>query len=182
MRFFDPDNVATATGGRWLTPPTGVAPLRGVGIDTRGDIDGRVFVAIRGANHDGHDFLGPATAGGARVLVVDRQPAAERLDPAVAVLLVDDTRRALGELATAWRQTLTTTTVVAVTGSCGKTTVKSLLENVLSRRLVGTAAPRSFNNDIGVPLAILAADRLDQYLVLEIGTLNEYLKRVLVSE
>jgi UDP-N-acetylmuramoyl-tripeptide--D-alanyl-D-alanine ligase len=78
----------------------------------------------------------------------------------------------LGRLAAAWRQTLTQTVVIAVTGSCGKTTVKSLLDTVLSRQLAGRAAPRSFNNDIGLPLAILAARPDDEYLVLEIGANN----------
>jgi UDP-N-acetylmuramoyl-tripeptide--D-alanyl-D-alanine ligase len=89
--------------------------------------------------------------------------------PGAAVLLVDDTRRALLRLASAHRATLAHTTVIAVTGSCGKTTVKSLLDAVLSTRLRGRAAPRSFNNDVGLPLAILAADPDDDYLVLEIG-------------
>jgi UDP-N-acetylmuramoyl-tripeptide--D-alanyl-D-alanine ligase len=165
MSFFTPDNVATITGGRWATAPAGNEPLRGVGIDTRDDLDGRVFVAIRGATHDGHDFTAAAT--GARVLVVDRVPV--EAPTTAGVLLVDDTRLALGRLAAAWREALTQTVVIAVTGSCGKTTVKSLLDTVLSSRLAGRAAPRSFNNDIGLPLAILAADPDDRYLVLEIG-------------
>ncbi len=169
MSFFTADNVATVTGGRWMTPPAGDEPLRGIGIDTRADLDGRAFVAIRGATHDGHDFL--AMASGARVLVVDRAPPARQLDArtTAGVLLVNDTRAALGRLAAAWRQALTKTVVIAVTGSCGKTTVKSLLDAVLSKRLAGCTAPRSFNNDIGLPLAILAARADDRYLVLEIG-------------
>ncbi len=169
MSFFSPLNVATATGGRWLTPPADDTPLCGVGIDTRNDLHGRVFVAIRGATHDGHDFLSAATAAGARMLVVDRARGLPAPGGTAGVLLVDDTRAALGRLAAGWRQTLTNTTVIAVTGSCGKTTVKSLLDTVLSRRFAGTAAPQSFNNDIGLPLAILAADIDDRYLVLEIG-------------
>ena len=169
MSFFTADNVATVTEGRWITPPAGDEPLRGVGIDTRADLEGRAFVAIRGATHDGHDFLGKAT--GARVFVVDREPAAGQLGAktTAGILLVNDTRAALGRLAGAWRQALAKTVVIAVTGSCGKTTVKSLLDAVLSTRLAGRAAPRSFNNDIGLPLAILAARADDRYLVLEIG-------------
>jgi len=169
MSFFTADNVATVTGGRWIVAPAGDGPLRGVGIDTRTDLDGRAFVAIRGATHDGHDFLAKAT--GARVLVVDRELNAAQLGARTTsgVLLVNDTRAALGQLAAAWRQTLTRTVVIAVTGSCGKTTVKSLLDTVLSSRLAGRAAPQSFNNDIGLPLAILAARADDRYLVLEIG-------------
>jgi len=169
MSFFTAQKVATVTAGRWITPPASDEPLRGVGIDTRADLEGRAFVAIRGATHDGHDFLTKAT--GARVLVVDREPVAGQLGArtTAGILLVNDTRAALGQLAGAWRQTLAKTTVIAVTGSCGKTTVKSLLDAVLSKRLAGCTAPRSFNNDIGLPLAILAARADDHYLILEIG-------------
>ena len=141
MSFFTADDVATVTGGRWMTPPAGDEPLRGVGIDTRADLDGRAFVAIRGATHDGHDFL--TMASGARVLVVDREPPERQPDAqtTAGVLLVDDTRAALGRLAAAWRQALTKTVVIAVTGSCGKTTVKSLLDAVLSRQ-IGRASCR----------------------------------------
>ncbi len=168
MSFFTPDIVAAVTGGRWLTRPTRDGPLRGVGIDTRGDLNGKAFVAIRGERYDGHDFLGRARAAGARVLLVHREPPTG-LRPAAGTLLVDDTRKALGRLAAAWRRTLTGTTVIAVTGSCGKTTVKQLLDAVLSTTRRGSAAPRSYNNDIGLPLAILAAEATHEYLVLEIG-------------
>ncbi len=172
MSFFTADNVAAVTAGRWITPAAGDEPLRGVGIDTRADLEGRAFVAIRGSTHDGHDFLAKAT--GARVLIVDREPGPGQLgaQTTAGILLVDDTRAALGQLAAAWRQTLSKTVVIAVTGSCGKTTVKSLLDTVLSSRLAGRAAPQSFNNDIGLPLAILAAGADDRYLVLEIGASN----------
>ncbi|MCH7798243.1 MAG: UDP-N-acetylmuramoyl-tripeptide--D-alanyl-D-alanine ligase [Planctomycetes bacterium] len=168
MSFFTPEIVAAVTGGRWLTRPARGGPLRGVGIDTRGDLDGRAFVAIRGERFDGHDFLDRARDAGARVLLVHKEPIAgtRRAD---GILLVDDTRTALGRLAAAWRRTLTGTTVIAVTGSCGKTTVKQLLDAVLSTARRGCAAPRSYNNEIGVPLAILAADPSHEYLVLEIG-------------
>jgi UDP-N-acetylmuramoyl-tripeptide--D-alanyl-D-alanine ligase len=168
MRPIAGDAFASAAGGRWLAAPPPALRLEGVGTDTRQDLSGRAFVALRGANHDGHDFLGQAAASGAVALVVDRAPPAAAAAPRPA-LLVDDTRRALLRLAAAHRATLARTTVIAVTGSCGKTTVKALLDAVLSTRLRGRAAPRSFNNDVGLPLALLAADPDDDYLVLEIG-------------
>lgn len=174
MSFLSPDEVAARTGGRWLTRPASGSALTGVGIDTRGDLQRKVFVAVRGERHDGHDYLRQAAAAGASVLIVHRHPSAGEGDlPAgVGILLVDDTRAALGRLAAAWRQTLSPTTVIAVTGSCGKTTVKKLLDEVLSGTRRGTAAPLSFNNDLGLPLAILAADPADEYLILEIGANN----------
>jgi len=82
---------------------------------------------------------------------------------------VDNTRKALGRLASAYRLTLVDTTVIAITGSAGKTTVKYLIDSVLSTKMRGTAAPKSFNNDIGVPLTILSATSSDKYLIIEIG-------------
>lgn len=167
-RFLTSENLANATGGTWLQRPAESAAYVGVGIDTRDDLTGCVFFAIVGANHDGHDFLQAAVDAGAKTLVVQR----EMLDlpPGAAVLLVDDTRLTLGALARGYRETLTSTTVIAITGSAGKTTTKSLLDTILSASLTGTCARKSFNNDIGVPLTILSASPIDQYLLLEVGT------------
>jgi UDP-N-acetylmuramoyl-tripeptide--D-alanyl-D-alanine ligase len=129
----------------------------------------RVFVAIRGETHDGHDHLAGAVDAGADLVVVHDERAARNLADNVGVILVDDTRLALGRLAAAYRQRLSQTVVIAVTGSVGKTTVKMLIDRVLSTSLRGRAAPKSFNNDIGVPLTILGADPLDEYIVVEIG-------------
>ncbi len=168
MRRIRGKDLAEATGGRWIGTPAPGRRVEGVGTDTRRDLAGRAFFALRGERHDGHDFLAQAAGAGAAILVVDRPPT--EAPPGAAVLLVDDTRQALLRLASAHRATLSHTTVIAVTGSCGKTTVKALLDAVLSTRLRGRAAPRSFNNDVGLPLAILAADHDDDYLVLELGS------------
>jgi UDP-N-acetylmuramoyl-tripeptide--D-alanyl-D-alanine ligase len=77
---------------------------------------------------------------------------------------------ALGDLAREYRRTLASARVIAITGSAGKTTTKHLLHAILRRKLTGTAAIKSFNNDIGVPLTILSANPHDQYLLLEAGT------------
>ncbi len=169
MSFFGPDELREACGGRWLCRPRdGGRPLAGIGTDTRQPLEGMAFIALRGERHDGHDYLEGAVAAGARVLVVERDPQVA-LPPRVGAVLVDDTRRALSRLAAAHRRGLSKTRVVAVTGSCGKTTVKMLIDAVLSSRYRGTAAPRSFNNGIGVPLTLLAARPDHEYLVVEIG-------------
>ena len=156
MSFLSPDEVAAGADGRWLTRPASGTALTGVGIDTRGDLQRKVFVAVRGERHDGHDYLPRAVAAGATMLVVHSQPSACVLPEGVGILLVDDTRAALGRLAAAWRQRLSHTRVIAVTGSCGKTTVKKLLDEVLSSTRRGTAAPGSYNNDIGLPTELPA--------------------------
>ncbi len=172
------ENLRAATGGRWIQPPPRLATLRGVGIDSRGDLTGRAFVAIRGRHFDGHDFVAGAAAAGARIVIVHRPPprlflqqtpaSCGRCPGGIGILLVDDTTAALGRLAS-WHRSTLTCTVVAVTGSAGKTTVKHLIGAVASTARRGRSAPKSFNNEIGVPLSILSAEPHDHFLVVEIG-------------
>ncbi len=180
MNFFEPDNLCRTTGGRWLHRPEGPIELEGVGIDSRLSLAGKAFVAIRGERYDGHDFAAEAARGvggvggvggfpGARLLIVERAEVARGVPRDVAVLVVDDTRRALGRMAHAYRRWWRATRVIAVTGSAGKTTVKTLIDAVLATTMSGGQAPKSFNNDIGVPLSILGNRPENAYLVLEIG-------------
>ncbi|MHC5023010.1 MAG: Mur ligase family protein, partial [Planctomycetota bacterium] len=170
MSGLSPENIRAATGGRWLVPPTRPRALVGVGIDTRANLVDHAFVAIRGDRHDGHEFVAAAAAGGAGLLVVEQDLDRPASPAGTAVLRVDSTRRALADLARAHRARLTGTTVIGVTGSAGKTTTKGLIHAVLSRSMSGSTAPRSFNNDLGVPLTILGAKASDRFLVVEIGT------------
>ncbi|MHC4305530.1 MAG: UDP-N-acetylmuramoyl-tripeptide--D-alanyl-D-alanine ligase, partial [Planctomycetota bacterium] len=168
MSFWHPENLCHHCHGRWLQAAARNGRLCGVGIDSRAELAHRVFVAIRGETHDGHDHLRQAAEAGASLMIVQRLPAGG-VPADVGVILVDDTREALGRLATAYREQLAGAVVVAITGSVGKTTVKMLIDRVLSTSLRGRAAPKSFNNDIGVPLTILGADPHDEYVVVEIG-------------
>jgi len=169
MSFFTPDNLQAVTNGRWLKRGDDQFILHGVGIDTRSDLTNKAYFAIRGQQHDGHDFLGDAVAAGAKMLFVDRDVDDGVLAHDVSIVKVDHCVTVLGRMARAYRQTLSSTKVIAITGSAGKTTTKRLIDAVLSGTLRGTAAPRSFNNDIGVPLSILRAEAKDNYLILEIG-------------
>jgi len=165
--FLSLAELAAATGAALRAGPA-VRPIVGVGTDTREDLSGRLFVALRGETHDGHDHLAAAVAAGAAALLVERTPEASGLGP-IPILTVADTRRALAALAAAWRDRLSLARCVAITGSGGKTTTRRLVEAVLSRRWSGTASPKSFNNDIGVPLTLLSARRDDRFLAIEIG-------------
>ena len=141
-------------------------------IDTRDDLSGACFVAIAGDRFDGHDFVAAAARGGAALAVIERPLSdAERsqLPEGFGVLRVASTRRALGQIAHAWRRSLRRLRVVAVTGSAGKTTTRRLLEGVLAKCGPTHASPKSFNNDIGVPLTLLATPDEARFLVAEVG-------------
>lgn len=176
MSFWSVDNLKGAMGGTWVSRCAAESVI-GLSTDTRTLKAGQAFLAIKGETFDGHEKLHDAAKAGAPLVVVD---SAERLKgglpDGVGVLKVGDTRRALLRLSAAYRRTLERTRVVAVCGSNGKTTTVRMLSAVLARggakenRWRGTASPRSFNNEIGVPLTILSAMPGDQYLICEIGT------------
>ncbi|MCA9285866.1 MAG: UDP-N-acetylmuramoyl-tripeptide--D-alanyl-D-alanine ligase [Phycisphaerales bacterium] len=169
MNFFDLDNLRQVANGRWLRRVDRSRAVEGVSIDTRELLDGRAFVAIRGERYDGHDYLADAVDGGASLVVVERAVPLDSVRIDVPVMQVDSTRRVLLRLASAYRQRLQGTRVIAVTGSSGKTTTRRLINAVLATRLRGTESPKSFNNDLGVPLTVLAASTTDKYLLVEIG-------------
>lgn len=161
MNFWTADNIRECTGGRWHVEPAGKpSTLAGVTTDSRAVAKGHVFIALTGEKFDGHDFLASAAASGAAVLVAsDAQKASAADVGKSAVLLVDDTLVALQRLAGAYRDHLRAcgTRVIAVVGSNGKTTTRSLIHTVLSAAFRGTQSPKSFNNHIGVPLTLLSA-------------------------
>ncbi len=160
--------IRQATGGKVITQIVGLEPaVRAVCTDTRQMKPQSLFVALRGENHDGHQYLDAAAAGGAIAALVDAPP--QQPPDGLLLIQVPDTRIAMGRLAASVRKSLRAK-VIAVGGSNGKTTTKHLIAAALSQRLRGTFSPKSFNNDIGVPLTIFAADASQDFLVLELGT------------
>ena len=139
-----------------MAPIPATAPaISVVCTDTRMLEPGCLFVAIRGDHHDGHNYLPEAAAKGAVAAIVQEAPA-EAL-PNLNLIRVADTRVALGKIATFARKKMGCK-VIAVAGSNGKTSTKYLINSVLATKLRGSMSPKSFNNDIGVPLTILPAD------------------------
>jgi len=135
--------------------------------DTRKPMHGGVFVALRGARFDAHEFLAAACENGARLLIVEQSQAG--LD--VAQIVVADTRIALGKLAAAWCAIWRAQggKLVALTGSNGKTTTKEMLASIL-RQVGSTLATRgNLNNDIGVPLMLAELDESHDFAVIEMG-------------
>jgi UDP-N-acetylmuramoyl-tripeptide--D-alanyl-D-alanine ligase len=140
--------------------------------DTRGLRRGSCFVALKGERFDGHAFIGDAARAGASFAVLESLPDAATLaalPEGFGLLRVASTRRALGQIAHAWRRSLLRLRVAAVTGSAGKTTTRRLLEGIFSAVGPTHASPKSFNNDIGVPLTLLSTPDEARFLVAEIG-------------
>ncbi len=135
--------------------------ISGITTDTRSVGSGDLFVAIAGETFDGNDFLGAAMEAGAAGVVTSRPDAA-----GVPRIVVTDTLVTLRDIA-AIRRNEMSIPVVAITGSSGKTATKDLLAAALPGCW---ASPRSFNNEIGVPLTVLGTPDDARYLVAEVGS------------
>jgi UDP-N-acetylmuramoyl-tripeptide--D-alanyl-D-alanine ligase len=152
--------IAVWTHGRLLG---GDAEITGVAIDTRKLQPGDLFVAIRGERADGHDYLDEAAARGAVAALVTR-----KVDSELPQVLVNDTELALGDLASAVRAQRDVR-VVGITGSNGKTTVKTLVASILSRHGRTHVSAGNFNNELGLPLSLLSMPQDTEYAVFEMG-------------
>lgn len=134
-----------------------------VSTDTRTIERGALFVALAGERFDAHNFCQQAVDAGAGALLVEK-----RLDVNVPQIVVSDTKLALGEFAS-WVHQACKTPTVAITGSCGKTTVKEMVASILQLKGKVLFTAGNFNNDIGVPLTLLRSQQDDDYAVIELG-------------
>ncbi|HKQ94909.1 MAG TPA: UDP-N-acetylmuramoylalanyl-D-glutamyl-2,6-diaminopimelate--D-alanyl-D-alanine ligase [Aestuariivirgaceae bacterium] len=158
------DEIVAATGGVVDGQPP--SAFGGVTIDSRAVQPRDIFVAIKGDRLDGHDFAAAALAAGAGIAIVSRPDPAMRA--AGPLLVVDDALEALGRLGRAARAR-TSSRVIAVTGSVGKTTTKEALRLALSGQGETHASASSFNNHWGVPLSLARLPRSARFAVFEIG-------------
>jgi UDP-N-acetylmuramoyl-tripeptide--D-alanyl-D-alanine ligase len=161
------DRAIEATDATIFDPQMAPATLR-ASTDTRTIEPGDTFVALHGERFDGHDFAGEAARRGATMLVLDRLDARP---PGIAVMLVHDTKAAYMALAGTARA-LFRGRVIAITGSTGKTTTKSLLTQLLAVKYRDRvqAAPENENNEIGVSKLLLnASNEAHDVLVIEMG-------------
>jgi len=137
--------------------------FHGISTDTRKVRQGELFVALQGENFDAHDFIQQAVDAGAVAVVVSRP-----VEIILPSLLVNDTRLALGELASAWRRQFSLP-IIAVTGSNGKTTVKEMIASILAVNGEPLVTKGNLNNDIGVPLTLFNIDAQHTHAVIEMG-------------
>ncbi|RUM85109.1 MAG: UDP-N-acetylmuramoyl-tripeptide--D-alanyl-D-alanine ligase, partial [Candidatus Thioglobus sp.] len=135
----------------------------GLCTDTRQRMDGALFVALIGDNFDAHNYLDEAEKMGAAAVIISR-PVSTNLP----TLLVDDTQTALADIAH-WHLNNIKPTVVAITGSNGKTTTKNMLANILNLKAPTLATKGNLNNHLGVPMTLLTLEQKHQYAVVEMG-------------
>jgi UDP-N-acetylmuramoyl-tripeptide--D-alanyl-D-alanine ligase len=153
--------AASAMGGSLLGAD---ADFAGVSTDSRALDGGALFFALRGEHFDGHGFVDAAARRGAAAAVVEHA----RAGAALPQIVVADTLAALAALAAFWRRRLPAK-VVAVAGSNGKTTTRTLVQAILAQagRTGGTRG--NLNNEVGLPLSVLSLDPSMDYAVLEMG-------------
>ena len=178
---FTIDDILTATGGT-LGQRGAWDAFCGVSTDSRTTQTGQLFIPLSGEHHDGHAFIPKALQRGARGVLVETiyvgqpppaVPGSARVPvphsfPEITVISVRDTLTALGDLAHAWRRRFAGP-VVAVTGSCGKTTTKEMIAQVLSQAYQVHKNPLNLNNLIGLPLTLLELEPGFDAAVVEMG-------------
>lgn len=148
------------------------ATFNAVSTDTRKIQKGDLYIALRGENFDGAEFVAQAAKLGAVAAVVNQSSGCVSDDLAIPLLIVPDTRIALGQLAAHWRKQFNIP-MVAITGSNGKTSVKEMLASILRVAAGGDdavlATEGNLNNDIGMPLTLLKLNAQHRYAVIEMG-------------
>ncbi len=146
-----------------LQPPESDLAIHSVSTDTRTVTAGALFIALKGDNFDGHDYVGDALNNGAVAAIVEKL-----LPLSIPQFVVDDCRVAYGQIAAKWHKLCNVITAV-ITGSNGKTTVKQMVTAILSLSGKTTATIGNYNNDIGVPKTLLSISPQDEYAVIEMG-------------
>ncbi|MCA9280159.1 MAG: UDP-N-acetylmuramoyl-tripeptide--D-alanyl-D-alanine ligase [Phycisphaeraceae bacterium] len=163
------NELASITNGQWITEPTDTAPVTGLTSDSREVTTNLAFAAIRGEKTDGHEYIAKAIASGARLVIVEQDIDPDSIHHTCPILRVDRTIDALGKLATEHRNRLSVP-VVAVVGANGKTSTKAAIACAIGSFAHVRSAPKSFNNDLGVPLTLLNTTADHEAVVCEIGT------------
>ncbi|MBR6471119.1 MAG: UDP-N-acetylmuramoyl-tripeptide--D-alanyl-D-alanine ligase [Victivallales bacterium] len=170
--------LAQVTGGTWLVPPE-VSQHKGVGSwsdDSRKLSDGMLFLAIKGELTDGHKYLANAVAAGASAVLVEDRPSDEFLTElhgrGVPCLQCASSLAAYQQLALWHRRQFPSVKVLAITGSCGKTSTKEMCAAILEQHWPGGVLKTigSTNNHFGVPRNLLRIDDATRVAVIEMGT------------
>ncbi|PIQ88277.1 MAG: hypothetical protein COV72_09190 [Candidatus Omnitrophica bacterium CG11_big_fil_rev_8_21_14_0_20_42_13] len=180
---FSVEEVIKATGGKLISGEANIFALH-VSSDTRSIKEGELFISIRGKKFDGHGFIADAIKKGARIIIVDNKFRFSvrngylRISGSktacdcgkVSFVMVEDTVKALMDIAQFHRARLIHIPIIGVTGSCGKTTTKDMIYELLSTKYNVLKNEGTFNNFIGVSHTILKLNKGIDMAVLEMGT------------
>ncbi len=163
--------VLKSSGGTLVKgkmPPVGAS---GVSIDSRSIKKNQIFIAIKGENFDGHDYVSEAFEKGAAAAIVQRD--LDKLNTTVrdcgALVMVKSTEKALLSMAAQWRNCFSDLKLAAITGSNGKTTTKNMTHSILSVAGNVLSTYGNLNNQIGLPLSLLKLEPEHDFCVLEMG-------------
>ena len=169
------ERIAHEIGGEWRgasssLPPASSLVIDRICTDSRGAAPGALFVALKGQQTDGHRFFADAFRNGASAAIIAQDKLAARAWRrmiAWPMIVVPDPLRGLQALAR-WHRREFFERVLAITGSNGKTIVKDALKSLLAGRQV-LASPGSYNSQLGLPLAVLSAEKPEPLAILEVG-------------
>ncbi len=159
--------IQQAVHGRWL----GEVPdeINGLATDTRGFKSGQAFLALRGPNFDGHEFA-CSVADRAQALIGDAEGIRLWQNMETCKMEVSNTLQALGDIAHIWRMQLRQTIFIAISGSYGKTSLRSMLSHSFSSLGFNVAATRAnLNNLVGVPQTLLGVTKDADIALIECG-------------
>lgn len=160
-------NIVEAVNGKLLVEGS-QRDFSKVVIDSRKVSKGDIFFAIKGENFDAHNFIDSVLENGAGLVIIHREAEYKNIGKEASVILVEDTKRALLDLAAYYISTLDIK-VVGITGSTGKTSTKDLIAAALSEKYKVFKTKGNFNNDIGMPLMIFQLDKTYEVAILEMG-------------
>jgi len=159
--------IIEATNGKLISGNTDTV-FKGVCTDSRKINEGDLFIPIVGSNFDGHDFINAALQGGALGTVTDREIS---IAGDVVVIKVENTTKALGDIAAYYRQKFHIP-FVGITGSVGKTSTKDMIASVLEQEFNVLKTEGNFNNEIGLPLTLFKLESSHEAGVIEMGMSN----------
>jgi len=137
--------------------------FQGVCTDTRNEVSGKLFIALEGANFDGHNFIQQAEDLGARAVIVHK-----KVNSNLPTLEVSNSEKAYQKLA-AWHRRSHSPIVIAITGSNGKTSTKNMLHSILSLHGPTLSTKGNLNNHLGVPKTLLELKKNHEYCIIEMG-------------
>ncbi|OVE75866.1 hypothetical protein BVX97_03405 [bacterium E08(2017)] len=166
---YSAEELANWSGGEWR--PNAPKKISGISKDTRSLSKDNIYIALKGEKYDGHVFLGDASDKGAAGLIVTRSyvdSVSDISSDKCPILIVDDTRMALCDMAREYRRKVNPV-MIGITGSAGKSTVKEMIAQILSKEFDTASTKGNWNNDIGLPMSLLRMETSSEKGVFEVG-------------